>query len=326
MSQINLNPVTQATRVALPTAVTSGMSTVAKVITTLATLFFATFIYIAFFGSKGGSRSSCARREELNEQQQKEIAQIQQVLGTFFDSAPTSKHSAEYNRLYAKFTGNCKVITPSDILEAQALISRLQGPPSETPEQRRIREFREEREEQDRNYEEALQMDQMAKIQEERVAEMTEALTFLQADLSRAIEELDARYDSLQNLETRWARICGIARFSPPEPFTKIFNDLERRFELGKHLDLSVPVDHYQEAVEVFYDRFPDVGETFDHKRKALDESYRGYLEAIEQVQERLSWERLKTYHAEVGEEFFRSQLPQGLLTEVRRGEDLPRP
>ena len=78
--------------------------------------------------------------------------------------------------------------------------------------------------------------------------------------------------------------------------------------------------------VEEFNTQFPDEGKFFDGKRAALAEGYEAYAFAIKSMQDKLAWERLKVYHEEVGERFFREQLSRDLLTKIKDREELPRP
>lgn len=313
MSQINLNPTPKLAPVIPKAPASSGMSPIAKVVMVLAAVFFATYVFIAIskFGKNGGTKKP--------PEEDQEISKIQQALGKFFDNVPPG-HSAEYGRVYAKFTGSCK-ITPDDIEAANALIGKLQARPTETADQRTAL-----REEQDREYQVALEKDRMASIQRERLVLMTDSLTGLQAEIFLALEALNARFTDLEKLEQCWGRLCIFARNPQIGSFTKLFSDLEAHFKVETVKDLSVPKDQFSQKVESFYAQFPDEGKGYDEKRAALEESYQGYCDVIMRVQERLLWTRLKAYHAEVGEDFFASHFSIELLTQMRRGEALPAP
>ena len=339
MSINNLNSVGQTlTAPSILTPPPSRMSVLAKVVIGIAALFFTAFLYVAFSTSTSSSSRSIRREDELNEEQQREVERIRLILLRYFEETVPAEHNAEFQRLFGLFTSDCR-ITPQDIAAAQSLLVALSSPPSVSPsvrpepcDQERIAQTRALKDEQDKAFQEALEKDRLKAAQkrslEERQTAMIKALTSLQADLTQATSDLDARFEALKPIEECWKRFCTIANCNgaiPNQKYSALFSELEERYIKEVEIDLSIPENLFSTPIEQFNARFSDQGEFFDQKRAALTESLEGYTEARERLQQGLAWSRLKAYHAEVGEEFFASQLPK-CLTLIREGEELPRP
>lgn len=336
MSINNFNPIGQTLRAPyIPTPASPRISALAKVVIGIAALFFTAFLYVTF--SNSSSSRSIRREDGLSEEQQREVNKITQTLHHYFDNPP-SAHAEEFKRLYAKFTGGSK-ITPEDIAAANHLIVALSSLPSVSPvrqgscDRETIVQTRALRDAQDKEYQEALEADQLRLAQkrslEERQTAMAEALSSLQADLTQATSDLDVRYSELAPLDKPWGIIFNQARYGglrAGETFTAEFQKLEERYHLAESIDRSIPKDLYRDQVARFNTDFPDEADFFAQKRKALTESYENYTTALDQVYARLAWVRLKTYHGEVGETFFTTQFSKELLGKVHEGEELPRP
>lgn len=344
----NLNPIGHpfAAHLSTPAPAPSGMSALAKIVIGIAALFFTAFLYVAFSGSSSTRPMPPARSEdELDAKQRAEVERIRPILLEYFEKVVPDQHNAEFQQLAAVFTGSCP-ITGHHIEAANLLLAKLSSPASaepsvrvdpsrETNEQRRLL-----REEQDREYDEAIWIDQERELQQrlreaqekslrERESAMTKAFTPLQDNLIEATTALGIRYKELIPLDRPWQIIFSQACYVGNEvekTFTTKFQEIESHCGLADSLDCSIPKDRYREAVTCFNAQFPDEGESFAQQREALAKSYQSYTTVLDRVHERLAWVRLKAYHDEVGEEFFAAQFSKELLRKVREGEDLPRP
>lgn len=349
MTTNNLNPIGHpfAAHLSTPAPAPSGMSALAKIVIGIAALFFTAFLYVAFSGSSSTRPMPPARSEdELDAKQRAEVERIRRILLEYFEKVVPHQHNAEFQQLAAVFTGSCP-ITGHDIEAANLLLAKLSSPASaepsvrvdpsrETNEQRRLL-----REEQDREYDEAIWIDQERQLEQrlreaqekslrERESAMTKALTPLNAEITEATTALDARFKALEPLDNCWRMVSNYVSFNiklrAEETYATVFKGFEERFIVTVSLDCLIPEDRYREAVARFNAEFPDEGGSFAEKRATLTESYKGYAKALERVHERLAWVRLNAYHDEVGEKFFAAQFSRELLRKVREGEDLPRP
>ncbi len=337
MATNNLNPIGQSLPPSLPTPTPapSGMSVLAKLVVGVAALFFAVYICIGI----SGFISSLRKEDQLNEEQQQEVEKIRPILLGYFDKIVPDQYQDEFQRLATVFTGSCQ-ITAHDIAAANMLLANLSSPPSMKPGET-LEESRRLKNQQDREFKEALRIDQQKKeerglreVQEQRLrareTAMTEALTPLNAEITEATKVLGVRLEALQPLQECWrtatTHACYGVKLGPEETYATTFKNFEERFGVTESLDYSIPKNVYHERVEAFNARFPDEGEPFAQKRATLAKGYQAYSAIIKQVFERLAWVRLKAYHLEVGEEFFAVQFSREFLSKVRNGEELPCP